>query len=74
MNFQWIKCKIITVHTMRTCGGNGDVAPSIINLGTRWKWMVSLKLQPLYSWEKRFCPLNRRLRGPQLVIQLLLII
>jgi hypothetical protein len=32
MNIQWIKGKVIPVHTVKACGGIGDVAPLIINL------------------------------------------
>jgi hypothetical protein len=39
----------------------------ILNLGTRWKRIVSFTSWPLYPWEKnaRF-PLDRRLGRPQI--------
>jgi len=43
--------------------GNGGVAPCILNLGTRWKWVVSFILWPLYPMsnldmvaKKNHCP------------------
>jgi hypothetical protein len=43
------------------------IAPRILNLGTRGKWVVSCKSRPLYPRRKspRY-PLYRRLDGPQL--------
>jgi hypothetical protein len=41
-----------------------EVAPRIVNLGTRWSWVVSFTLRPLYFQEKG-CQytLDRRLGG-----------
>jgi hypothetical protein len=37
-----------------------------LNFDTRWRWIVSLRPQPLYPGRKRAqYPLNRRLGGPQ---------
>jgi len=33
-------------------GGNGGVAPLILNVGARWRWMVSFTHRPLYSGER----------------------
>jgi len=41
--------------------GNGGVALCILNLGTRWRWVVSYMLQPLYPR----CPLDVRLSVSQ---------
>jgi len=32
--------------------GSGDIAPRILNLGARWRWLVSFTPQPLYPREK----------------------
>jgi hypothetical protein len=40
---------------------SGGIAPRIHNLGTRWRWVGSLTLQPLYPR----CPLDMRLYEPQ---------
>jgi len=46
--------------------GSGGKIPLILNLGTRWKWMVYFVPQPLYSCKEVPChPLNRQLGGPQ---------
>jgi len=33
---------------MKTYLGSGGIVPPIIDLSTRWKWMVSFKLRPLH--------------------------
>jgi len=38
-------------HTMMTYWGSVCIAPSILNLGTRWSWMVSFTPRPFYPWE-----------------------
>jgi hypothetical protein len=44
---------------------SGGIAP-LIYLGTRWRWLVSFTLQPLYRRRSspRY-PLKKRLSGPQ---------
>jgi len=39
-------------YAMKTCWDTGDIAPRILNVGTGWRWVVSLTLRPLYSREK----------------------
>ena len=41
--------------------GSIRIASLILNLGTRWRWVAILTVQPLYPQKKN--PLNRRLRG-----------
>jgi hypothetical protein len=44
----------------------GDVAPRILDLGTRWRWVISFKSRLLYPQEKSpLYPLDKRLGGPQ---------
>jgi hypothetical protein len=39
---------------------------TILDLGTRWRWVVRFTTRPLYSREKSLSyPLDRRLSGPQ---------
>jgi hypothetical protein len=53
-------------HTMESCRGNGCIAPCILYLGTRWRWVVSFTPRPLYPKGKSLSyPLDRRLGGPQ---------
>jgi len=50
---------------MKTYGGV-EVAPRVLNLGTKWRWVVSLTPRPLYLRGKSRCyPSDRRLGGPQ---------
>jgi hypothetical protein len=48
-------------HDIKTYCGSGGIAPRILNLCTRWKWVVSFTHRPLYP----LYPLDRRLSGPQ---------
>jgi hypothetical protein len=53
-------------HAMKTYWGSGSRAQRSLDLGTRWRWVVSFTPRPLYSQGKRpQCPLDRRLGGPQ---------
>jgi hypothetical protein len=46
--------------------GNGGIAPRILNLGSRWRWVVSFTPRPLYLQGKSpWYPLDRKLGGPQ---------
>lgn len=42
------KDKVVSVQTTKTFNRSGGTAPLILNLGMRWRWMVSLILQLLY--------------------------
>jgi hypothetical protein len=52
---------------MKANWGSGGMAPRILDLGTRWRWVVSFKPRTFYSQGKnpRY-PLDRRLGGPQI--------
>jgi hypothetical protein len=53
-------------HAMRTYWWSGGIALRILDFGTRWRWVVSFTLQPLYSQGKSpWYPSDRRLGGPQ---------
>jgi hypothetical protein len=46
--------------------GRGGIVPRVLDLGTKWRWVISFTVQPLYPEGKSFwCPLNRRLGGLQ---------
>jgi hypothetical protein len=50
----------------RRIGGSGCIAPRILDFGTRWRWVVSFMLRPLYPQGKSLLyPLDRKLGGPQ---------
>jgi hypothetical protein len=53
-------------HSMKMYWASGGIAPHILYLRTRWRWVVSFTPRPLYPQGKSsWYPLNRRLRGPQ---------
>jgi hypothetical protein len=51
---------------MKVYWGSGGIAPRILDLGTRWTWVVSLTPRPLYPQGKSpWYPLDGRRGGPQ---------
>jgi hypothetical protein len=53
-------------HAMKTYWGSRGIALRIMNLDTRWRWVVSFTPRPLYSRGKSpWNPLDSRLGGPQ---------
>jgi hypothetical protein len=53
---------------MKTYWGSGGIAPRLLDLGTRWKWVVSFTHRPRYPQGKSpWYPLKRRLGGPQMI-------
>jgi hypothetical protein len=53
-------------HAMKAYRGNEGIAPRILDLGTRWRWVVSFTVRPLYPQGKNpWYPLDRTLGGPQ---------
>jgi hypothetical protein len=51
---------------MKAYWGSVCIAPRIIELDTRWRWVVSSTPRPLYPQGKSpWYPLDRRLGGPQ---------
>jgi hypothetical protein len=51
---------------MKVYYGSGGVTPRILNVGTRWSWVVSFTPRPLYPQGKiPWYPVDRRLGGPQ---------
>jgi hypothetical protein len=51
---------------MKAYWGSGGIAPRILDLGTRWRWVVSFTRRPLYPHgnSPRY-PLDRRLGGSE---------
>jgi hypothetical protein len=57
---------LVEHHAMKTYCGSGGIASRILDLGTRWRCVVSFTTQPLYLQGKSpWYPLDRRLGGPQ---------
>jgi hypothetical protein len=57
---------LITHHAMKTYWGNGDIAPCILNLGTRLLWWSTSRPDRFNPGERKkrpFYPLDRRLGG-----------
>jgi hypothetical protein len=53
-------------HDKKTYWKSGGIAPLILILGTRWRWVVSFTPRPLHPQEKRpWYPLDRRPGGSQ---------
>jgi len=53
-------------HAMKGHWGSGSIAPRFLDLGTRWRWMVSFTPRPFYPQRKSpWYPLDRRLGGAQ---------
>ena len=55
-------CKVVPVNAVKEYKGNQGREPLNFNLSTRWSWVISLMLRPLYLQENspRY-PHNRRL-------------
>jgi hypothetical protein len=64
---EWMELYLYSPNTPswrgpRSCWGTGGIAPSILDLGTRWKWVVRFTPRPLYPQGKSpWYPLDRRL-------------
>jgi hypothetical protein len=68
---RWMKVKVtlslrLTKHHAMKTWGSGGKAPHILDLDTRWRWVVSFTPRSLYPQEKspRY-PFDRRLGGTQ---------
>jgi len=60
-------CALAKHHAMKAYWGVEVYFHSFLDLGTRWRWVVSFTLRPLYSQRKSpWCPLDRNLSGPQI--------
>jgi len=61
-----VKQKAALEYILKVYRRRRGTASLMLNLGTRWSWMVSLWPQSLYPRRKRAqCPLNRSLGGLQ---------
>jgi hypothetical protein len=53
-------------HAMKAYWGSRGIAPPILDVSTRWGWMVSFTPRPLYHQGKSpWCPVDRKLCGPK---------
>jgi hypothetical protein len=42
---------VFTALAMKAYKGSRGTVPVILNLGTRWRWMINFSHQPLYARE-----------------------
>ena len=47
----WYKSKVVRVHNVEAYKGSRGIAPHILNLSARWRWVVNFTPQSLYPWE-----------------------
>jgi len=61
-----LSLSLIKHYTIKTYLGSGRTAPCILNLGIRWRWVVSFMLQPLHQQAKIPVPTEQRVGcGPE---------
>jgi hypothetical protein len=52
---------LIKHHAMKAFWGSGDIASRILDLGTRWSWVVNFTSRLLYpQWKSPSYSLDRR--------------
>jgi hypothetical protein len=49
-NTKHISSAVIRVHVTKAYGGSRSIVPLIVNLGTKWRWVINYKRWPLYPW------------------------
>jgi hypothetical protein len=55
--------KVVAVHAMKVCRRSRK-PPLMLNLGSRWRWVVTITPWSFYAWGKSpQYPLNRRIGG-----------
>jgi hypothetical protein len=69
-NVKFSLCFSITKHhALKAYWASRGIAPRILDLGTRWRWVVSFTPPPLYPQGKSpWYPLDTRLGGPRTVL------
>ena len=45
----WQKGKVFPVHAMKAYRRNAGIATLILNLGTRWRWLLTLGKGPSHT-------------------------
>jgi hypothetical protein len=46
----------IPIHATKAYGCSRSIAPVILKLGARWRWVVNFTTWPLYHWISWLCP------------------
>jgi len=66
LSTQWIQgVKVLPDHAMKAYRGSRGIALLILNIFTRWRWVVDFTLRSLYPLEGTLYQLNRGLSGLQ---------
>jgi len=48
--------KVVLIHVVKARSGNRDIAPHVLNLATKWRWIFNFTLRAHYSWERTLLP------------------
>ena len=56
-----LRVKVVSNLPMETRTGSKEI---LLNLGTRWEWVINFKSQLLYAWERTQASMNRTSVGP----------
>lgn len=68
----WKTGEVDPIQAMKKYRRSGGMAPFLLHLSTRWRWMVCLMPQPIYTQRKSpWYPLNRRQCGPTVSLDIL---
>jgi hypothetical protein len=63
-HFDWTHhLNIVPVHAMKAYRGCKGTAPLNFNLGSRWRWVINLMLQPFCPWKTASVLTDYRTRG-----------
>jgi len=52
------KGKVVSVHAIKAYRGSRGVLPLILNLGTKWRWVVIFTLRAIYFQERTLVPIT----------------
>ena len=51
--------KTISVHAMKSDWGSRGIAPLLLNVCTRWRWMICLTPRPHYPQSESLVPIKQ---------------
>lgn len=57
------KCKYVLAHAMKAYKGSTVIAPLILIISSKYKWLVMHTSRTVYFWKHCQYPLNRRVGG-----------
>jgi hypothetical protein len=53
-----VKFKVVPVFATKAYRGSGCITPLILNLSAGWRWVVNLRSQLLFPWERTLVPIE----------------